>query len=120
MTSARRISLSSLAILAFAAAIWASPSTNGNFNDRPSLARQQGQTEIRSVSGKIASVQKDVGPPYKDSFTLDVEDSPTPLTFFTYKGTTVEGSLKAGAFAEITYAMDTDGNDVAVKVHITH
>jgi len=117
MTSVRRIILSSVAVLTFAAATWALPPSTADGKTQLSVAREQAPSETKSVSGKISSVQKDVGAPYVDSFTVDVAEK--TFIFFTYKGTMMEGELKTGANAEVSYAMDKNGNLVALTVHIT-
>ena len=71
------------------------------------------------VSGKIASVEK-------DSFTLTLTEkssvSETPagtktLTFYIDKDTTIEGKLKVGANAEVTYR-EEGGKNIAISVRV--
>lgn len=80
----------------------------------------------QSVSGKIASVEK-------NSFTLTVasttrssvsegtpmsQDSPKTMSFTIDQNTTIEGTLKVGASADVTYRQE-NGANVAISVHVT-
>ncbi len=65
---------------------------------------------------------------WKNSFTLTVgsekqnlqQDPGTPrtMTFLLDKNTTIEGSLRVGANADVTYRQDKGAN-VAISVHVT-
>jgi Cu/Ag efflux protein CusF len=85
---------------------------------------QQTAAQTQSVSGKIASVEK-------NSFTLIVSTkstvsqdpqpqpgSPKTMSFTIDKNTTVEGSLKVGSNADVTYRQD-NGVNVAISVRVT-
>jgi Cu/Ag efflux protein CusF len=87
---------------------------------------QQGQqaAQTQSVSGKIASFDQ-------NSFTLTVASKATvsqdsqsqpgassTMSFTIDKNTTVEGKLKVGSSADVTYRQD-NGSNVAVSVHVT-
>ncbi len=83
----------------------------------PPAAAQTPQTQ--SVSGKIASVDQ-------NSFTLTVGSgvsaTQTPsasstMSFTIDKNTTVEGKLKVGSSADVTYRQD-NGTNVAISVHV--
>jgi hypothetical protein len=91
-----------------------------------SLLNSQDAAQPQSVSGKIASVEK-------NSFTLTVgqsqtsgeknnllQDSPSPktMTFQINKNTTIEGSLRVGANADVTYRQEKGAN-IAISVHVT-
>jgi predicted 3-demethylubiquinone-9 3-methyltransferase (glyoxalase superfamily) len=78
----------------------------------------------QSVSGKIASVEK-------TSFTLTIapghamnpgnqfqDSSAKTMTFQIDKNTTVDGKLKVGANADVTYREDA-GNLVAISVRVS-
>jgi hypothetical protein len=120
--NASRIILTAVSGLAFAAATWiASP----DLVKAQSTANQQG-AQSQSVSGKIASVDK-------DSFTLNVTSSqtkasqtatqqePAPaktMTFLIDKNTAVDGTLKVDSNAEVTYRQD-NGANVAISVRVT-
>jgi hypothetical protein len=83
---------------------------------------QQTTPQTQSVSGKIASVDQ-------NSFTLTVgssvstDQAPTPsaattMAFTIDKNTTVDGKLKVGSSADVTYRSD-NGTNVAISVHVT-
>ena len=111
MTNTRRTLLYITAVLIFAAA-WA-------FRPSALHARPQGGPQTTTTSGKISSVQKDVGPPYVDSFTLDVADPEKTWILFTFDGTMIQGGeLKTNVNAEVDHAMDRNGNDVAIRIRI--
>jgi hypothetical protein len=82
---------------------------------------QQAAAQTQSVSGKIASVDQ-------NSFTLTVASgssiseaqqptSATTMSFLIDKNTTVEGKLKVGSAADVTYRQD-NGTNVAISVHV--
>src|SRR5437660_8465787 len=121
MRNVGRVVFSTLASLSLAAAVWALPpgATHGTasvLSSGPNAPQEQ------SVSGKIASVEK-------TSFTLTVgqsqtqnlqqdPNSPKTMTFMIDKNTTIDGSLKVGASADVTYRQDK-GSNVAVSVRVT-
>jgi Cu/Ag efflux protein CusF len=86
---------------------------------------QQAAPQTQSVSGKIASIDQ-------SSFTITVgsgssitQDAQKPaaaasstMTFAVDKNTTVEGSMKVGSTADVTYRQDGETN-VAISVHVT-
>jgi hypothetical protein len=85
---------------------------------------QQGAAQALSVSGKIASVNQ-------NSFTLTVaskstvsqDAQPQPgasssMSFTIDKNTTVEGKLKVGSSADVTYRQN-NGANIAISVHVT-
>jgi Cu/Ag efflux protein CusF len=85
---------------------------------------QQAAPQTQSVSGKIASIDQ-------SSFTITVgsgssidQDPQKPaaasstMTFAVDKNTTVEGSMKVGSTADVTYRQD-GGTNVAISVHVT-
>ena len=88
----------------------------------PAASNAQESDQAQSVSGTVAYVGK-------SSFTLTVgsaasgpgqqlqESSPRSMTFMIEKNTTVEGKLKVGANAEVTYRED-NGNNIAISVHV--
>jgi len=121
MKNIGRVFFTSVAGLTLVVGVWAfSPPTtqeaallisSSNFN-----APQE-----QSVSGKIASVEK-------TSFTLTVgqsqtqnlqQDSSAPktMTFTIDKNTTIDGSLKVGANADVTYRQEK-GTNVAISVRV--
>ncbi|MGB9435476.1 MAG: hypothetical protein WBQ89_24725 [Candidatus Acidiferrum sp.] len=88
----------------------------------PGASNAQESDQAQSVSGTVAYVGK-------SSFTLTVgsaaygpghqlqESSPRSMTFMIDKNTTVEGKLKVGANADVTYRED-NGNHIAISVHV--
>ncbi len=125
MRNVGRVFLTMLAGLTLVVAVWAfSPPTT---NDAALLTLSgQAAAPEQSVSGKIASVEK-------NSFTLTVgqsqtatagqnvrQDSASPKTmaFQLDKNTTIEGSLKVGANAEVTYRQEKSAN-IAISVRVT-
>jgi Cu/Ag efflux protein CusF len=112
-----RIAVSTLASLILVPVFWARPATH-SFAPQDAPSAQAAQTQ--SVSGKIASVDK-------NAFTLTVQASgtqqfqqtaPTTMTFTTDKNTTIDGKLKVGSSADVTYR-DDNGTHLAVSVHVT-
>jgi Cu/Ag efflux protein CusF len=83
---------------------------------------QQAAAQTQSVSGKIASVDR-------SSFTLTVGSGSTisqgseqqpnasTMSFAIDKNTTIEGKLKVGSTADVTYRQD-NGANVAISVHV--
>ena len=91
-------------------------------NARKHLETAQAAPQTQSVSGKIASVSK-------DSFTLTVSSAknesvqqdpaaPRTMSFTINKNTTIEGSLRVGSNAEVTYR-EENGANIAISVHVT-
>ncbi len=121
MKNALRFGFSTLAGSVLVAGALALPPANRH--QTPESTQTAAQTQ--SVSGKIASVDQ-------NSFTLTVgsgssasasQDSTKPIaattmSFAIDKNTTVEGKLKVGANADVTYRQD-NGQNVAISVHVT-
>jgi Cu/Ag efflux protein CusF len=120
-----RIGLICFASFALAAALWAfSPASS---SATPTATAQTAQTPAaaQSVSGKIASVEK-------SSFTLTVGSEPKAnvsessagqaaartMTFQVDSNTTIDGKLKVGANADVTYRQD-GGNNIAISVRVS-
>jgi hypothetical protein len=120
MKNAWRFGFSALAGTVLVAGALALPPAN-------TYQTQQGQqatAQTQSVSGKIASIDK-------GSFTLTVgsgssitQDAQQPpaasstMSFMVDKNTTIEGSLKVGSTADVTYRQD-NGSNLAISVHVT-
>ena len=121
MKNTLRLTLVTLAGAILVVAAWGlPPATHGSTH--PTLIAEQ-TPSTQSVSGKIASVAK-------DSFTLTVAGSQTSpgqqlmqqaeaktMTFHIDKNTAIEGKLKVGANAEVTYR-EEGGKNIAVSVHV--
>jgi hypothetical protein len=117
----RRDVLSCLATLFLVPAAWALPASHHTVTSAAPSAQAAPQSQ--SVSGKIASVTT-------TSFTLTVgagstnrelgqqEAAPKNMNFQIDKNTTIEGKLRVGASADVTYRED-NGQNVAISVHVT-
>jgi hypothetical protein len=114
-----RFVFSALASLILVPAVWALPAT------RSSAIQQEApppQAQSQSVSGKIASVEK-------SSFTLTIgaassnqgqqfqQSAAKTMSFMVDKNTTIDGKLKVGVTADVTYRED-NGQNVAISVHV--
>jgi Cu/Ag efflux protein CusF len=115
MKNAWRFGFSALAGTVLVAGALALPPANTH----QSPEGQQAAAQTQSVSGKIASVDQ-------NSFTLtvasgsSVSQQPTAATTMSFtidKNTTVEGKLKVGSTADVTYRQD-NGANVAISVHV--
>ena len=123
MKNTLRLTLATLAGVILVVAAWGLPPAATHGSTHPALLGEQTPSATQSVSGKIASVAK-------DSFTLTVPGSqtsagqqlmqqaePKTMTFHIDKNTAVEGKLKVGANAEVTYR-EEGGKNIAVSVHV--
>lgn len=123
MKNVSRVALSVLAFLFFVSALGILPTTA---KSRTAKQDQQpgAQAQAQTVSGKIASVDK-------SSFTLNVTSGgaksqqltneasgPKTMSFQVDKNTTVDGQLKVGANADVTYRQE-GGNNIAISVHVS-
>ena len=119
MKNALRFGFSTLAGTVLVAGALAIPPANTHQSTPPA---QQTTPQTQSVSGKIASVDQ-------NSFTLTVGSGSTVATdqsaaaastmsFSIDKNTTVDGKLKVGSSADVTYRTD-NGANVAISVHVT-
>jgi hypothetical protein len=120
-----RIGLTFLSSFALAAALWAFSPARGSAQSPQAQSEQTAAAQ--SVSGKIASVEQ-------SSFTLTVggSDQTAPpgsshvstaaaaktMTFEVDQNTTVDGKLKVGANADVTYRQDGDKN-IAISVRVS-
>ena len=113
-----RFGFSTLAGTVLVAGALALPPANTQQAQQPGA---QAAAQTQSVSGKIASVDQ-------NSFTLTVASgssvsaapqptSATTMSFTIDKNTTVEGKLKVGSTADVTYRQD-NGANVAISVHV--
>jgi Cu/Ag efflux protein CusF len=125
MRNAGRVFFTILAGLTLVVAVWAfAPPTTQNAA-LLSLSNSQDPAQQQSVSGKIASVEK-------NSFTLTLGQSqtsserqnlrqdmasPKTMTFQIDKNTTIEGTLKVGANADVTYRQEK-GQNIAISVRV--
>ena len=118
MKNAWRFGFSTLAGMVLAVGALALPPANPHQTQEG----QQAAPQTQSVSGKIASVDQ-------NSFTLTVASkssvsqdqqpgASSTLSFTIDKNTTVDGKLKVGSSAEVTYRQD-NGTNIAISVHVT-
>jgi Cu/Ag efflux protein CusF len=120
MKNAWRLGLCTLAGTVLVAGALALPPANTHQTPK----NQQAAAQTQSASGKIASVDK-------GSFTITVsagssiaQDAQQPpaasstMSFMVDKNTTIEGTLKVGSTADVTYRQD-NGSNIAISVHVT-
>src|SRR5689334_25324502 len=112
MKNVGRVFFTTVAGLTLVVAVWAfSPAST---QEAALLSSNSNVPQEQSVSGKIASVEK-------TSFTLTVGQSQTQnlqqdpataktMTFLFDKNTTIDGSLKVGANADVTYRQEKGSN----------
>jgi Cu/Ag efflux protein CusF len=119
MKNKTRFILAATFSLVLITAVWAIPPATHATNDATQAAAQ-----TQSASGTISAVDK-------DSFTITLppagniaaanlaqQDPPKSMTFVVDKNTTIEGKLRVGANADVTYR-DDNGNHVAIGVRVT-
>ena len=126
MKNVSRFVFSSLSAAMLVATAWTMPArtTNNPARQSQSQTPDQSAQQLQSVSGKIASVDK-------SSFTLSIATtgthgqqfqeaaaSPKTMSFTIDQNTTVDGKLKVGSSADVTYRQ-ADGANVAVSVRVT-
>ncbi|HEV2287451.1 MAG TPA: hypothetical protein VGR81_00700 [Candidatus Acidoferrales bacterium] len=125
MKFAPKMFLCAASSLILTAALWAVP---GSVNHKTSLSSAsliQNPPQTQSASGTIASFDK-------SSLTLNVASasakqqvealraqSAKTMTFAIDQNTAVDGALKVGANADVSYRTDTSGNNVAVSVRVS-
>lgn len=119
MKNVLRLGFTTLAGLILVGGVLALPPANM----QQSQEGQQTTAQAQSVSGKIASVEKDsftltVGSAMEESTATQSSNSPRTMAFSIDKNTTVEGTLKVGSNADVTYRQDS-GVNVAISVHVT-
>jgi Cu/Ag efflux protein CusF len=118
MKNAWRFGFSTLAGMVLAVGALAIPPANTHQTQQG----QQAAPQTQSVSGKIASVDQ-------NSFTLTVASrssvsqdqqpsASSTMSFTIDKNTTVDGKLKVGSSADVTYRQD-NGANIAISVHVT-
>ena len=122
MKNVGRVFFTTVAGLTLVVTVWAFSPPTTQEAALLSLSSNSNAPQEQSVSGKIASVEK-------TSFTLTVgqsqtqnlqQDSSAPktMTFLIDKNTTIDGSLKVGANADVTYRQEK-GSNVAISVRVT-
>lgn len=123
MRKVGRVFFSTLACLALAVAVWSLPATTRGTGTL-GLSNSQDAAQPQSVSGKIASVDKNsftltVGQSRTSTESRNLQQDPAPKTmsFQIDKNTTIEGSLRVGANADVTYRQEKGAN-IAISVHV--
>lgn len=126
MKNSVRYSLITAASLTLAVSAWGLPRNLGNSATHSRVAQAQAP-HTQSVTGTIASVEK-------TSFTINVTsqgrsasghseamqtNNPKTMSFQIDKNTTIDGTLKVGSNADVTYRQDDSGNNVAISVRVT-
>ena len=123
MRKEMRIGVLCLATFALVAALWAF-APNSSATAATTAQSSQTPAAAQSVSGKIASVEK-------TSFTLTVgseqksnvseqagQAAAKTMTFQVDSNTTIDGKLKVGANADVTYRTE-GGNNIALSVRVS-
>ncbi len=126
MKNVGRALFSTLGSVALAAAVWALLPTTAHSAATLELSSSQTASPEQSVSGKISSVEKasftlTVGQSQTSTESRDLQQdpaSPKTMSFMLDKNTTIEGSLKVGATADVTYRQEK-GSNVAISVRVT-
>ena len=126
MKNVGRALFSTLGSVALASAVWALLPTTAHSAATPGLSSSQTASPEQSVSGKISSVEKasftlTVGQSQTSTESRDLQQdpaSPKTMSFMLDKNTTIEGSLKVGATADVTYRQEK-GSNVAISVRVT-
>jgi hypothetical protein len=121
MKNVTRLLFSPLAGLVVASAVWAVPAMHSPSPKNGSAEQTAPQTQ--SVSGKIASVEKNsftltVATPTSNSGQQFQESAPKTMNFTVDKNTTIDGKLQVGSIADVTYREDS-GKNVAISVRVT-
>jgi hypothetical protein len=125
MKNVCRVFLPTLACLTLIAPAWALPPAATHSTSVLALSSGPNTPQEQSVSGKIASVDKSsftltVGQSRTSSERQDLQQDPAgpkTMAFQIDKNTTIEGSLKVGANADVTYRQEKGAN-VAISVHV--
>jgi hypothetical protein len=124
MRKEMRIGLTFLSSFVLAAALWAFSPSRGSAQSPDQTSQTQA---AQSVSGKIASVEQstftltvggsDQTAPPRSSVAQSSSSAKT-MTFEVDQNTTVDGKLRVGANADVTYRQDGSKN-VAISVRVS-
>ena len=114
MNKVSRVVFSALTGFALVAALSVPPSNAGTPKQDP--AQQQAQTQ--RVSGKISAFDKTSLTISVASANISLQGAPSSMTFAIDKNTTVDGKLKVGSTADVTYRQD-NGVNVAISIHVS-
>jgi hypothetical protein len=121
MKNAWRTALALGAYSILAVAVWAVPP---KATAHSGLALLQDLPQLQSVSGRIKSVHSSTftlltaeSPPARGNQLIQERDHPSTMAFVIDRNTALDGKLKVGANAAVTYRQD-DGGNVAVSVRV--
>ena len=126
MRNIGRVIFSTLTILFLVAAASALPPVAAHTSTVLGISDDSNAPQEQSVSGKVASVEKNsftltVGQSQTSSASPNLQQdpaSPKTMTFQVDKNTTIEGSLRVGASADVTYRQEKGAN-LAISVRVT-
>ena len=126
MRNVGRVLFSAVASVALALAVWALLPAAAHSAPTPGLTSSQTAAPEQSVTGKISSVEKSsftltVGQSQTSSESRDLQQDPAApktMNFTIDKNTTIEGSLRVGATADVTYRQEKGAN-LAISVRVT-
>ena len=119
-----RLVFSVLGGLILVGALTVSGTLYANATTRQPDSAEQASSQTQSVTGTIAEVSR-------NSFTITVGSAisnqgqhlqqavPKSMTFMIDKNTTVDGKLKVGANADVTYRQDDAGKFIAISVRVS-
>jgi hypothetical protein len=119
-----RLLLCAASSLFLAGALWALPASVHHNAANPVATRIQ-TPQTQSASGTIASFDKSsltlnvTSPSSKAQVEALQSQNAKTMTFSIDQNTTVDGTLKVGANADVTYRTDSGGNNVAISVHVS-
>jgi Cu/Ag efflux protein CusF len=103
-------------------AVWAIPQSTHNATGAVLIDQAAAQTQ--AATGTISAVDKAsftiTLPPTKNLSAASnfAQDTPKTMTFVVDKNTTIEGKLRVGASAEVTYR-DDNGEHIALGVRVS-
>lgn len=125
MKSVSKIFFCTLSSMILAGALWALPGAVRNSATNPAAARIQNPPQTQSASGTIASFDKSsltlnvTSPSSKSQVEALRPQSTKTMTFAIDQNTTVSGTLKVGANADVSYRTDSNGNNIAISVSVS-
>ena len=123
-----RIAVTCLTSFALAAALWVFAPASSNASAATTAQTAQTPAAAQSVSGKIAAIEKTsfsltVGSEQKSNVSENTaaqagQSSPKTMTFQVDPNTAIDGKLKVGASADVTYRQE-GGNNIAISVRVS-
>jgi Cu/Ag efflux protein CusF len=125
MKKEARLMVAAFCCMVLVAAVSAIPLASTNVAIHPPAISAQAAMQTQAATGTISAVDKAsftiTLPPSHDrnvSVSQAQQDPPKSMTFVVDKNTTIEGKLRVGADAEVTYR-DDGGNHLAIAVRVT-